>query len=63
VRHGPTTLCAALDIASGHVLSQGKSRHRHQEFLWFLNHIDANVPPDLDIHLAVDNYATISTTK
>lgn len=58
VRHGTTTLFAALDIASGEVISQCKKRHRHQEFLAFLRHIDANVPNDLDIHLVVDNYAT-----
>jgi len=58
VRHGTTTLFAALDIASGQVLTRCKPRHRHQEFLGFLNHLDANVPPDLDIHLVVDNYAT-----
>jgi len=58
VRHGTTTLFAALDIASGQVLTRCKPRHRHQEFLGFLHHIDANVPPDLDIHLVVDNYAT-----
>lgn len=58
VRHGTTTLFAALDIASGQVLTRCKNRHRHQEFLGFLNHVDANVPPDLDIHLVVDNYAT-----
>jgi putative transposase len=58
VRHGTTTLFAALDIASGQVLTRCQPRHRHQEFLGFLNHIDANVPPDLDIHLVVDNYAT-----
>ena len=58
IRHGTTTLFAALDIASGKVLTQCKSRHRHQEFLNFLRHIDANVPEDLDIHLVVDNYST-----
>lgn len=58
VRHGTTTLFAALDIASGQVLTRCKPRHRHQEFLGFLHHIDTNVPPDLDIHLVVDNYAT-----
>ena len=58
VRHGTTTLFAALDVASGEVISQCKKRHRHQEFLSFLRHIDANVPDDLDIHLIVDNYAT-----
>jgi len=58
VRHGTTTLFAALDIASGQVITQCKQRHRHQEFLQFLRHIDNNVPEDLDIHLVVDNYAT-----
>jgi putative transposase len=57
VRHGAITLFAALDIASGQVLTRCKPRHRHKEFLGFLNHLDANVPPDLDIHLVVDNYA------
>lgn len=63
VRHGTTTLFAALDIASGQVLTRCKPRHRHQEFLAFLNHIDANVPPDLGIHLVVDNYATHKHAK
>jgi len=58
VRHGTTTLFAALDIATGKVVSQCKRRHRHQEFLQFLRHIDANVPDDLDVHLVVDNYTT-----
>jgi putative transposase len=57
-RHGTTTLFAALDIASGQVITQCKRRHRHQEFLQFLNHIEQNVPEALDIHLVVDNYAT-----
>jgi len=58
VRHGTTTLFAALDIANGQVLAQCKPRHRHQEFLQFLRHIEANVPADLDVHLVIDNYAT-----
>ena len=57
-RHGTTTLFAALDVATGEVLAQCKPRHRHQEFLQFLRHIDANVPADLDVHLIVDNYGT-----
>lgn len=63
MRHGTTTLFAALDIANGKVLTQCKKRHRHQEFLQFLRHIDANVPPDLDIHLIVDNYSTHTHEK
>jgi putative transposase len=58
VRHGTTTLFAALDVANGTVLTECKPRHRHQEFLQFLRHIEANVPADLDIHLVIDNYAT-----
>jgi len=58
IRHGTTTLFAALDIATGKVLTQCTARHRHQEFLQFLGRIDANVPKHLDVHLIVDNYAT-----
>jgi putative transposase len=57
-RHGTLTLFAAMDLATGNVITQCKKRHRHQEFLQFLKHIDANVPEKLDIHLVVDNYAT-----
>jgi putative transposase len=63
MRHGTTTLFAALDIASGQVLTRCQPRHRHQEFLRFLQEIDANVPKDLDIHLVVDNYATHKHAK
>ena len=52
------TLFTALDVATGGVLAQSKKRHRHQEFLQFLRHIDANVPPELDVHIIVDNYST-----
>ncbi len=58
VRHGTTTLFAALNIATGKILAACKRRHRHQEYLSFLKGVDANVPADLDIHLVVDNYAT-----
>lgn len=58
IRHGTTTLFAALDVASGQVMTQCKPRHRHQEFLQFLKHVDANAPPQLDIHLVLDNYGT-----
>jgi len=63
IRHGTTTLFAALNLVSGKVLTQCKPRHRHQEFLQFLRHIDANVPKDLDIHLVVDNCATHKHAK
>src|SRR5919106_982951 len=58
VRHGTTTLFAALDIASGQVLTRCQRRHRHQEYLAFLKEVDESLPPNLDIHLVVDNYAT-----
>jgi len=58
VRHGTTTLFAALDIATGQVLTACKRQHRHQEYLAFLQRVEDNVPRRLDIHLVVDNYAT-----
>ena len=62
-RHGTTTLFAALDTATGEVLTQCKPRQRHQEFLQFLHHIEDNVPHDLDVHLIVDNYSTHKHAK
>jgi len=58
VRHGTTTLFAALNIATGQVLTVCKRRHRHQEYLGFLKRVDASVPAEMDVHLVVDNYAT-----
>jgi len=57
-RHGTTTLFAALNVLDGSVTTQCKPRHRHQEFLSFLNHLDRNVPGELEVHLVADNYAT-----
>lgn len=57
-RHGTTTLFAALDILTGGVIFQCKPRHRHQEFLGFLKHLEANMPAELELHLIADNYAT-----
>ena len=57
-RHGTTTLFAALDIANGTVIGQCKARHRHQELLSFLNHLEKSVPAALDVHLVMDNYGT-----
>ena len=57
-RHGTTTLFAALNVLDGSVITQCKPRHRHQEFLSFLNHLDHNVPAQLEVHLIADNYAT-----
>jgi transposase len=61
VRHGTASLFAALDVASGQVISQLHRRHRHQEFLQFLKTIDASVPAGLELHLVCDNYATHKT--
>jgi putative transposase len=58
IRHGTTTLFAALDIANGKVISRCQHRHRHQEFLRFLKHIDRQVPSELDLHLVMDNYGS-----
>lgn len=63
VRHGTTTLFAALDIANGQVLRQNKIQHRHQEFLSFLRRIDKNVPADLEVHVVLDNYSTHKHAK
>jgi transposase len=56
VRHGTTTLFAALEIATGKVTGVCKNRHRHQEFLAFLKHV-ARAYPDRELHLVMDNYA------
>jgi transposase len=61
MRHGTTTLFAALDIATGEVLGELHRRHRSTEFLQFLRTIDANVPAKLDVHLVMDNYGTHKT--
>jgi transposase len=60
-RHGTTTLFAALDIATGEVIGETHRRHRSSEFLQFLRTIEANVPPQMDIHLVMDNYGTHKT--
>jgi transposase len=62
-RHGVTSLFAAMDVASGVTISQCYRRHRHQEFLRFLNDIDANLPRRVDVHLVMDNYGTHKVAK
>ena len=57
-RHGTTTLYAALCLLDGRVIGQCLPRHRSQEFLRFLRTLDQQTPPDLDLHLIVDNYGT-----
>jgi transposase len=58
VRHGTTTLFAALNVADGTLIGQCQGRHRHQEWLKFLQLIDTQTPPDRELHLILDNYAT-----
>jgi transposase len=63
-RHGTTSLFAALDIATGKVIGDCYRRHRHQEFLKFLDLVDSTLPPDTgEIHIVLDNYATHKTPK
>lgn len=57
-RNGTTTLFAAIELAQGKIIADGMPRHRHQEWIKFLKKIDAETPPELDLHLIVDNYAT-----
>ena len=60
-RHGTTSLFAALDVRAGKVIGRCFPRHRAAEFRRFLDEIDANVPPDLDVHLVLDNSAAHKT--
>ena len=63
VRHGTTSLFAALDVATGKVIGECHRQHRHQEFLRFLRKIESEVPAGMEIHLVMDNYATHKTPK
>jgi transposase len=58
VRHGTTTLFAALSMLDGKVIGDCMPRHRHQEFIRFLKKVDNETPSGLDLHMIVDNYAT-----
>ena len=58
VRHGTTTLFAALNMLDGTIIGDCMPRHRHQEFIRFLQTLDTKTPGDLDLHLIVDNYGT-----
>ena len=63
-RHGTTSLFAALDIATGKVIGQCHRRHRHQEFLKFMESVDAKLPEAAgEIHLVMDNYGTHKTAR
>ncbi len=63
IRHGTTSLFAALDVATGRVIGRCHRRHRHQEFLQFLDHVDAALPrgPEVAVHIVLDNYGTHKT--
>jgi transposase len=62
-RNGTTTLFAALNVLDGTVIGANMARHRHQEFIRFLNQIERSVPRDKDIHAIVDNYAAHKKDK
>jgi len=63
-RYGATTRFAAMDAATGRVISLCQQRHRHQEWRKFLRLIDDEAPPqDKQIHLIADNYATQKHAK
>ena len=61
VRHGTTSLFAALNVTTGKVIGECHRRHRSTEFRTFLDTIDRTVPPGLDVHLILDNYGTHKT--
>jgi transposase len=62
-RHGTTTLFAALNVLDGSVTGQNMQRHRHQEFIRFLNAIEARIPAGKVIHVILDNYAAHKHAK
>jgi transposase len=62
-RHGTTTLFAALNMQDGTVIGQNMQRHRHQEFMRFLNRIEREVPTGKAIHVILDNYAAHKKDK
>jgi len=57
-RHGTTTLFAVLNVLEGKIIGRCMQRHRHQEFIRFLNTIEAEIPAGKIIHVILDNYAT-----
>ena len=62
-RNGTTSLFAALNIASGEVIGTCMPKHRHQEWIKFLNTIDSRVDPGKEVHIICDNYATHKHAK
>jgi transposase len=63
IRHGTTSLFAALEVASGKVIGKCQRRHRSQEFLKFLEEVDRQLPARSAVHLVMDNYGTHKTPK
>ena len=65
IRHGTTSLFAALDVLTGKVVGHCHKRHRHQEFLKFLNRLDKEIPQqeDAEVHIVMDNYGTHKDDK
>lgn len=63
IRHGTTTLFAALNVADSMLIGTCMAQHRHQEFIKFLKQINKETPSDVDLHLIVDNYATHKHAK
>jgi transposase len=63
LRHGTTTLFAALDAKTGKVIGELHRRHRSGEFRKFLDTIETNVPAEMDVHLIMDNYGTHKTSS
>jgi hypothetical protein len=58
IRNDTTTLFAALNVLEGKIIGRRMQRHRHQEFIRFLNAVEAEVPDGKIVHVIVDNYAT-----
>jgi hypothetical protein len=62
-RNGTTTLFAAFDVLEGKVIGHCMQRHRHQEFIRFLNAVEREVPAGKTVHAILDNYATHKRPK
>ena len=63
IRHGTTSLFAALNVATGQVIGKCKRRHRAQEFLKFLDEVDGQLLGESEVHLVLDNYGTHKTPR
>ncbi len=62
-RNGTTTLFAALNVLTGEVIGRNMQRHRHQEFIKFLNQVERDIPAGKVIHVILDNYCTHKHSK